>query len=438
MRQSKNMRGAALAFLALSACTTVPRPVELPVSQAGVAFDREGEVGTFAEGLADPAAGRAVTVDDPVRIASVSKLVLSVGVMKLVEQGKLDLDSDVSNVLGWTLRNPAFPYRPITLRQLLSHTSSVRDHDDQYAIALGNSVQNVMAAPTSWDPKHGPGEVYFKYSNLNFPIVASMIERVTGERFDLWMRREVIEPMKLDACYNWPTCSDSKVARAVVLTQGGTAVKDDLGGKQPNCPVLVEDGPCDLARWHLGENGALFAPQGGLRISMRDLARVGRMLLNGGTLDGVRILSPQSVDLMLTPVWRFNGSNGDTDHGFYCSYGIATQQIPTRVAGCRDDPAQDGIARGGHAGDAYGLRSGLWIDRADGTGVAYFVTGLSDDPPRGISAYRSAEEAALKRDLQLLREGAPCSTRRNRTRDSSQVRCKYAENSSQTADLTTR
>ena len=424
------MRGVALAFLALSACATVPKQADIPVSQVGVAFDREGEVGSFTDGLADPAAGRAVTPDDPVRIASVSKLVLGVGVMKLVEEGKLDLDGDVSRWLGWSLRNPAFPERPITLRQLLSHTSSVRDHDDQYAIALGNTVRNVMAAPTSWDPKHGPGDVYFKYSNLNFPIVASMIERVTGERFDQWMRREVIEPMKLDACYNWPTCSVTKVARAVVLTQDGKAVKDDLGGKQPDCPVLVEEGSCDLNRTRLGENGALFAPQGGLRISMRDLARVGRMLLNGGTLDNVRVISPQSVDLMLTPVWRFNGSNGDTDHGFYCSYGIATQQLPSGTRGCRDDPAGDGVSRAGHAGDAYGLRSGLWIDRADGTGVAYFVSGLSDDPPRGSSAYRAAEEAALKRSLQLLGEVAPCSMRRNRTKDMSKIRCKYAGSSS--------
>jgi CubicO group peptidase (beta-lactamase class C family) len=423
------MRGVALAFLTLSACATVPKAVDEPVSRVGVAFDREGEVGSFADGLADPASGRAVTPDDPVRIASVSKLVLSVGVMKLIEQGKLDLDGDVSRWLGWNLRNPAFPDRPITLRQLLSHTSSVRDHDDQYAIALGNTVRNVMAAPTSWDPKHGPGDSHFKYSNLNFPVVASIIERVTGERFDKWMRREVLEPMKLDACYNWPTCSDSNVARAVVLMQDGKAVKDDLGGRQPDCPVLVEEGPCDLGRTRLGENGALFAPQGGLRISMRDLARVGRMLLNGGTLDGVRIISPQSVDLMLTPVWRFNGSNGDTDHGFYCSYGIATQQLPSRTRGCRDDPAGDGIPREGHAGDAYGVRSGLWIDRADGTGVAYFVSGLADDPPRGTSAYRAAEEATLKRSLQLLGQGAPCSMRRNRTKDSSQVRCKYAGNS---------
>ena len=141
------------------------------------------------------------------------------------------------------------------------------------------------------------------------------MEMATGERFDLLMRREVIEPMKLDACFNWPTCSDATVARAVVLTQDGKAVRDDLARQAAaDCPVFVKEGePCDLTRWRLGENGALFAPQGGLRISARGLARVGRMLLNGGTIDGVRILSPQSVETLLRPAWTFDGTNGDTD-----------------------------------------------------------------------------------------------------------------------------
>ena len=418
----------ALLVLTLSACATVPAAApEVPVSQVGVAFDRNGNVGSFAEGLADPATGRVVTADDPVRVASISKLVVGVGVMRLVEQGRLDLDEDVSERLGWNLRNPAFPDRPITLRQLLSHTSSVRDYEDQYAIPLGDTVQANMAPRTSWDSKHGPGDGFFTYSNLNFPIVASIVERVTGERFDLWMRREVIEPMKLDACYNWPTCSDAKVARAVVLTQGGKAVRDDLAGKRPDCPVFVDKGSCDLGRWKLGENGALFAPQGGLRISMSDLARVGRMLLDGGTLDGVRILSPKSVEAMLSPVWRFDGRNGDTDKGFYCAYGLAVQLTPTGTQGCKDDPAGDGIFRVGHAGDAYGVRSGLWIDRLQGTGVAYFVSGLSDDPPRGRSAYRAAEEAVLRKSLQLAGKGLPCGARRKRTKVVDALHCRYAK-----------
>ena len=399
------MRIALVALtLLLTGCATVPRNTQAPIAQTGVAFDRNSEIASFAEGIADPLTGRRITPDDPVRIASVSKVGVAIGVMKLVEAGKLDLDSDVSRWLGWRLRNPAFADRPITLRMLLSHTSSVRDHDDQYAIPLGQTVQAVMGVSTSWDLRHGPGDSYFTYGNLNFPIIGSIIERVTGERFDIWMRREVLDPMRIDACYNWPTCGPTAVSSAVVLMQGGKAVRDDLNGKQPDCPVYVNEGEsCDLTRWRLGENGALFSPQGGLRISARGLSRIGRMLLNGGTFDGVRILSPQSVETLLQQVWRYDGRNGDTDHGFYCSYGLATHQIPTGVGGCSDDIGTRGTVMIGHGGDAYGLRSGLWLDRARGTGVAFFVTGLDADPPRARdSAFRAAEAEAFRRTYQLL------------------------------------
>ena len=219
------------------------------------------------------------------------------------------------------------------------------------------------------------------------------------------MQRNVLRPMKLDACFNWPTCSDAAIARAVELdSPQGKPLKDDLHGVRPACPVLVSDGqPCDLSWWKPGENGALFAPQGGLRISARGLARIGRMLLNDGTLDGVRILSPQSVDTLLAQTWLFNGSNGATEHGFYCSAGNGTHRIPNKRPGCADDMGTRGAVLLGHAGDAYGMKSGLWIDRQRGRGVAYFVTGVADPAPTAPdSAYSAAEEHAFRRTYALL------------------------------------
>jgi CubicO group peptidase (beta-lactamase class C family) len=179
----------------------------------------------------------------------------------------------------------------------------------------------------------------------------------------------------------------------VVQYRERKATRDDHAGELPACPVTpASDGGCDLARWQPGRNGAIFSPQGGLRISARGLATIGRLLLNDGRLGNVRLLTAASVHVLLTPVWTYDGSNGDHQGGFLCRYGLAAQVLATRVAGCRDDPFGDGVARVGHAGDAYGLKSGLWLDRARGTGVAYFATDVLDADAGLHSGYTRIEE----------------------------------------------
>ncbi len=390
-------RLVALTLLFAAACASASEPV----ARVRVAFDRAGETAVRAEGLADVATGRALTADDPARVASVSKLVTSIGVLRLVEQGRLDLDADASSALGFPLRNPAFPEVPITLRMLLSHTSSLTDAAGYWNVPLGQDIGLITGQPQAWDAQHAPG-TFFRYSNLNFPLVAQAMERASGERFDRLMRRLVLFPLAIDACFNWSGCSDAALARAVVLyDENGQPQKDDLHGKRPACTVIAAaDGSCELSRWQAGENGTLFSPQGGLRISARGLARIGRMLLGDGELDGVRLLTPASVALLATPVWRFDGRNGvvgEEDEpnrgGFFCAYGLAAQQLAQGDGkACRDDLFGDGRARIGHSGNAYGLLSGLWIDRAAGTGVAYFATGVANHSSGAHSNFSATEE----------------------------------------------
>lgn len=383
-------------------------------AHAWVTFDHSKLIESGASGLADRSEGRALTIDDPARIASVSKLVVALGAMRLVEQGILDLDEDVSAKLGWRLRNPHFRDRPITLRMLLSHQSSIGDEID-YAIPFGRTLRNALADPAAFDARYSPG-TRFRYANLNFPVIASIMEKATGERFDHLMERLVLKPLMLDACFNWTTCSDAAIARAVVLHgPDGTVLRDDLGGRTPDCPVLtsVEVG-CELGRYVPGENGALFSPQGGLRISVRDLAEIGQLLLNQGGYRGQAFLSAQTIDSIFFPAWHFDGSNGETEEGFYCAYGLAAQILPVKQLGCRDDLFGNGRRMVGHAGDAYGLRSGLWLDRERGVGIAYFAANQGEDPPRGGTAYRAIEEwlaakleqsgIAMKHDQTLTRE----------------------------------
>ena len=112
-------------------------------------------------------------------------------------------------------------------------------------------------------------------------------------------------------------------------------------------------------------------------------------------------ISSKPSNMLLSPQWTFDGVNGqtfeadaadDSTRGVICAYGLATQTLATPVVGCRDDPFGDGVRRIGHAGDAYGLKSGLWINRATGTGVAYFATDVSDNDVGKRSAFTRVEE----------------------------------------------
>ena len=393
------MRRALAAGLALLATPALA----LPPASVAVEFDRTHVRLVLAEGEADRGSHRLVSAKDPVRIASISKLVTALGVMRLVDAGKLDLDLDVSFYLGYRLRNPAFPDKPITLRLLLSHQSSLLDGADRYIIPLGETLQQRLAESAVWDGAHAPGSGWFHYTNLNFPVVASVMERVTGERFDTLMKRLVLKPLKLNACFNWSECSRKAAARAVVLYRAsGEVAKDDLHGALPGCLVVTRpDDTCDLAAYTPGDNGSLFSPQGELRISMRDLAKVGRMLARGGK----GFLSAKSFAEMSRPQWRFDGTNGlgedGTASGFFCAYGLAVHLIGAGGPGCHDDLFGDSMARLGHSGDAYGLKSGLWIDPKTGRGLAFFTTAVPDDAGTGRSAFTSAEEAIVERSAKV-------------------------------------
>ena len=131
---------------------------------AAVVADRKGVV--RAEALGDAVMGhRPLTVDTPVRVASISKAVVAIGVMRLVEQGRLDLDGDVSRWLGWQLRNPAFPDAKVTLRQLLSHTSGIDDAAG-YRLPLGKSLQ--AEVPAHWAA--APPGTRFSYAIVEIGI----------------------------------------------------------------------------------------------------------------------------------------------------------------------------------------------------------------------------------------------------------------------------
>ena len=356
----------------VAGCTATPETVEATQpARVAVAFDRASISPVVVEGIADRSTGREVEANDPVRIASISKLVMAIAALRLADEGVVDIDEDVSTYLGWQVRAPGFPDDPITIRQLLSHRSGLRD-DAGYVISLGESLRDRLAEPDAWYKDLPPGEAPFRYANLGSPLLASVLEAASGERYDALVERTVFAPLDIDACLNWIGCSDDQVAQAVVLYRDtGEVARDDAADLPPNCTIPVVDGrDCDLSAYQPGENASVFSPQGGVRIGMMDLAKLGQALVAGSG----DLLMPDTVNLMLT-----SASDSVPDQEFFCGYGFGIQKIETPGRECQDDLFVDGTPRWGHAGEAYGLRSGLWIDPETGEGLAYFITAV---PPR--------------------------------------------------------
>jgi CubicO group peptidase (beta-lactamase class C family) len=366
LRRLKLFRATLAAVMAAGCATsanaeTLSDQTNIQPAVVKVDFTLDRITPAIVEGDAG-VAERAVTIDDPARVASISKLVVAIGVMRLSEQGKLDLDLDVNEYLGWRVRNPAFPDAPITLRALLSHQSGLRDSVD-YIVPLDGSLEAVLADPKAWDAIHAPG-TYFSYANINSPLIAAVVEGATDERFDRLMARLVLTPLGLDACHNWGDgCSDGRRAQAVTLLRpnGDLARDAPMNGPDPCAVYPASDGSCDVDKLYvLGRNGSAFSPQGGLRISASDLAKIGQLLLR----DGAPLLSPKSFAQMIGPVWTFDGKNGDDDKSYFTGYGLGVHWL-TDTQGNR---------LFGHVGEAYSLRAGFWINPVERKGFYRYVT----------------------------------------------------------------
>lgn len=358
---------ATLAVVIVSGCAATGNAKALSgegnirPAMVKIDFTSDSITSAIVEGDAG-VAGRAVTIDDPARVASISKLVVAIGVMRLSEQGKIDLDRDVNEYLGWRVRNPAFPNAPISLRALLSHQSSLRDTVD-YIVPLDGSLETVLANPKAWDVNHAPG-TYFSYANINSPLIAAVLEGATGERFDRLMARLVLTPLGLDACFNWGAgCGDGRRAQAVTLLRpnGDLARDAPMNGPDPCAVYPANNGSCDVDKLYvLGRNGSAFSPQGGLRISARDLAKIGQLLLR----DGAPLLSRESFTQMIGPVWTLDGKNGDDDNGYFTGYGLGVHWLTDKA----------GHRWFGHVGEAYSLRAGFWINPTERRGFYRYVT----------------------------------------------------------------
>lgn len=384
---------------------------EHPLLAAAIGIVKDNEV-LFADmvGRKHPD-GDIATGDTKYRIASISKLITAVGVWQLIEQGLIDPDADASAYLGFKLRNPAYPDTPITVKMLLSHTSSVRDGGvpGSYNIPYGHHISEFF---TEGSPYHIPGcwagageapGVFFAYCNMNYCLLGTVIENVSGERFDKYMAGHVFAPMGLSCSFNVSDMPEE------VQAQVGTLYRkvDETGAYDPvngiwtaQCDDFRDGYPKeDYSDYVIGSNGSLFGPMGSLRISIRELCQIMLMLCQKGSYCGVQILRSETVEKMFTPVWTYDPAlkNGDHYHGLMNCYGMGPHIFTNTEMGDKLVTRQN-LPFAGHTAEAYGLVGGMGFDRSRGNGIVYFIAGLGSDPakyPGVYSAFYRWEEKLL-------------------------------------------
>ena len=273
------------------------------------------------------------------RIASITKWVTAIGLMTLYDQGKLDLDKDISSYLGFTVRNPAYPDTPVTARMLLSHTSSLSPDASNY------HPDWARIGKRGYDPIFNesvkPGTQY-AYADYNGALFGCLIEAISKQSVQNYMNQKVFKPLGLTAGYS-PN-----------FLPAGTICRDLLK-KNGKVEISVQK---DRSRTYnnkadpKGNNGYTV---GKLYINAVSLTRLARMMYNGGELDGVRILKSSTVKLM------------ESDQKLLAEspYGLSTVRLKQFDRGTWY----------GHQGRYSGLSSNIYYQRETGITMALIMDG---------------------------------------------------------------
>lgn len=275
------------------------------------------------------------------RAASVSKLVTALGAMKLREEGRIDLDADISGILGGECGDILSAHSVITLRMLLTHTSGLRDgHIYQQSILRGVRLSDILHGDSFGE------QGVLEYSNLGAGIAGAVMARATDTPFDTLMCETVFEPLGVSASF-FPARMADNLADAYRIMPPRRTANFDAAARIKKPPRDTVDPEFDYALAH-----------GNLCISAPDLCRIGMALCEEG------FLSKESLDEMRAPVASF-GKRADN-----LQQGIGTFVL--------DDPALFRRTLYGHQGLAYGAVHGLFFDPETKRGFALLTSGVSE------------------------------------------------------------
>lgn len=226
--------------------------------------------------------------DDLFDIMSVSKTFVATAIMRLVEENKMRLDDPADKYLKFPLRNPRYPKDPITVKQLLTHTSGLNENHCWWILDSINPYKAKDYALGYSDVR--PGEAY-DYVNTNYTVLGAVIEGAAGKRFSTVIDEIIMQPLGLKGSFDQNVLDADKFV--------GLYYKSDKTGKiENNDYVYHQLAPLRPENYVLGETVWLNYPACGMKITIDDLAEYMRMHINWGTLNGQKIISRKSEELI--------------------------------------------------------------------------------------------------------------------------------------------
>ncbi|MCX6663010.1 MAG: serine hydrolase [Euryarchaeota archaeon] len=280
-------------------------------------------------------------------VASITKTITSTALMQLYEQGFFHLDDDVNKYLPFNLRNPNFPNDPITIRMILSHSSSL--NTDPLSYHWFNYSQappipfypspwleeyllpdGAFYSPEIWDTKHLPGE-YMQYANINFDLAAYLVQLFSGQPFHEYCNDHIFTPLAMThTSFRLPDLPIDDVA----------------------IPYLYQNRTYEKLPYYQ----LLHYPIGGLMTTVDDLSHFLSAHMNHGDYNGTRILQEETVELMHTIQ-----PPGNIYYNFH--YGLGWMIIK---------PLIGKKIYIGHSGDIPGLHTRMYMDQSENTGIICF------------------------------------------------------------------
>lgn len=336
----------------------------------------------------EPGRAPAVAPDTLWRVASISKLAQAIVALRLAERGELDLKAPLDKLLGFALRHP--DGTAISAAMLLSHCTGLRDNGGDGVYLPREPLSAAVISPF-WGPRR------FAYANFNSVVLGTVLESISGLRYDHLLRRELFEPLGMEAHFDPIELSAEQLRRVAVLQrrpQGQWTAQTPDWRREP---VQARVGP----DYRPGRNCVALGPQGGLITSLAALERLAEALRSGDR----RLLGPAGHEALRTPRWQLSPGDGsapdDTLGGLFRAWACGAQCFTDQAGGDRLHP-RGGLTPIGHLAAAYGLLGGLLVQPADaqqpGWAAIYLLHGATEQPGR-YSAFSLAEETLLTRLL---------------------------------------